>query len=291
MKMMIKLIFVLLFLFVSCSGDEEKETLYTFPSLSQGQLIEIKKTSEKMEGFFITTDLSDLDPSWAERGYYLYVCIRFLNDSTVNKELKKSAIPLLVQVSTHEDKPTAESVVLLHPQTMRSGEGVFYYEERQLFPLTDSSIVIRDVEYNIFDMIVNSKGKITRLNFVRKDVKPEQLDKRFTSEDDDEEEEEEEEEGEDEEEEKNLFLEVTSFAKQFSSSCNNWSVLNYEHSTELPTYLQTGFGSGESESDSPNENNDPSTPSQDSKSPNPPVLPIQPPAPIPDDTPYVLAPQ
>ena len=296
-----KLIFILFFLFVGCSDDEEKETLYTFPPLSQGQLIDLRKTSEKMEGFFITTDLSDLDPSWAERGYYLYVCVRFLNDPTVNEKLKKSAIPLLVQVSTHEDKPTAESVVLLHPQTMKSGDGIFYYEERQLFQFTDSSIIIRDVEYNIFDMIVNPKGKITRLSFVRKDVKPEQLKERFASEDnedgeeeeedaEDENKEEEEEDDDGEEEQKNLFLEVTSFAKQFSSSCDNWAILNYKHSQELPAYLQTGFSSeksGEIENKGSTEKES-STTSQDSRSPVPPV---QSPAPIPENTPYVPAPQ
>ncbi len=291
---------------MSCSDEEEKETLYKFPSLSQGQLIDLRKTSEKMEGFFITTDLSDLDPSWAERGYYLYVCVRFLNDHTVNEKLKKSAIPLLVQVSTHEDKPTAEAIVLLHPQTMKSGEGIFYYEERQLFQLTDSSIVIRDVEYNIFDMMVNPKGKITRLSFVRKDVKPEQLKERFASEEEEEEEEDDEEEEEDDEEEeeedeeednneeeeqKNLFLEVTSFAKQFSSSCDNWAILNYKHSQELPAYLQTGLSgetSGENKSGSSSEKSGTSTASQDSRSP---VPPIQPPAPISEDIPYVPAPK
>ena len=296
LNMIKKSIFILFFLFVSCSGEEEMETLYTFPSLSQGQLIDLRKTSEKMEGFFITTDLSDLDPSWAERGFYLYVCVRFLNDPTVNEKIKKSAIPLLVQVSTHEDKPTAESVVLLHPQTMKSGDGIFYYEEKQLFQFTDASIIIREVEYSIFDMIVNPKGKVTRLSFVKKDAKPEELKKRFASPEDDEKEEEEDDddddddddEEEEEENQKNLFLEVTSFAKQFSSSCDNWAVLNYQHSKELPEYLQINLSSEGTENENPTEKSGTSTTSQDSRAPTPP---IQAPDPIPEDTPYVPVPK
>ena len=167
-------VFILFFLFISCSGDDD--SLYNFPSLSKGQLVDLKTISETIEGFFITTDLSDLDSSWAERGFYLYVCIRFLNDKTVNEKLKKSAVPLLIQVSNNKDTPEAESVLLLHPKTVKSAEGgIFYYEEKQYFQFTDSPITIREMEYNIFDVEFNQKGKITRMFFIKKGTDLENL--------------------------------------------------------------------------------------------------------------------
>ena len=261
-------IFILFFLFVSCS-DEEAEYLYDFPPLSQGQLIDLKKISETIEGFLITTDLSDVDSSWAERGFYLYVCIRFLNDETVNKKLNKSAIPLLIQVSTHKDKPEAESVLLLHPKTVKSDAGgVFYYEEKQHFQLVDSPITIRNMEYNIFDVEFNQKGKITHISFIKKgtslddlqavreageDDEEEDDDEQSTTDDenadddnDDENTDNEDNETDDEKEEskKDLLLEVQAFAKQFSSSCTDWPILKYKHSDGLPDYLQVRY-SGE----------------------------------------------
>lgn len=289
-----KLIFILFLLLVRCSDDEEKpEILYSFPSLSQGQLIDLKKQSEKIEGFFVTTNLSDLDSSWAERGFYIYVCIRFLNDQTVNDKLKKSAIPLLVQVSNHKDKPEAESLLLFHPQTVKSEKnGIFYYEERQFFEFIDSPMIIRDTEYNIFDMMFNEKNKITELSFIKKGIRSEDLN-RFVSDDDTSEDEEEatdddDDEGEggggndgegvggDESEEeyyssnenddnndendaeysdgkkseKGITLGITAFARQFSSSCEDWAILNYNHLKTLPDYLKVSYGSGDSSGDS-----------------------------------------
>lgn len=264
-------ILILFFLFISCS-DEEAEYLYDFPSLSQGQLIDLKKISETIEGFFITTDLSDVDNSWAERGFYLYACIRFLNDETVNKKLNKSAIPLLIQVSTHKDKPEAESVLLLHPKTVKSDAGgVFYYEEKQHFQFVDSPITIRGIEYNIFDVEFNQKGKITHISFIKKGTSLDDLqavreegedendeeddeDERNTDnenddnngDDDDTDDDNEDNDNDDEKEEskKDLLLEVQAFAKQFSSSCANWPILKYKHSDGLPDYLQVRY-SGE----------------------------------------------
>ena len=244
-----RLFFIVFFMFLACSDEpEQAELLYDFPPLSQGQLIDLKKTSETMEGFLVTTDLSDLDSSWAERGLYLYICIRFLNDPTVNTTLNKSAIPLLIQASHHKDKPTAESIALLHPKTIKPDkEGIFYYEEKKKFNFTDSSIMIRNKEYNIFDINFNSKGRITHISFIQKGTKKEDLDKLLTEralspQDEESEEESTEEESSEEttEEEvkEDLVLTVTSFARQFNSSCNNWAFLNYKHSTATPDYLQ-----------------------------------------------------
>lgn len=277
-------IFILFFLLISCSGDEDDEYLYDFPSLSQGQLIDLKKISETIEGFFITTDLSDLDSSWAERGFYLYVCIRFLNDETVNKKLNKSAIPLLIQVSNHKDKPEAESVLLLHPKTLKSGAGgIFYYEERKNFQLADSPIVIRDKEYNIFDLEFNQKGKITHISFIKKGATPEDLkeaEKNGEEEDDDDDDGKKNGDEDDEEDsKKDLLLGVKAFAKQFSSSCTNWPILKYKHSDELPDYLQVNY-SGEGE--------DPKNKKDGAQGKSkPPEVPAEVRAPIPEDAPHV----
>lgn len=278
MNLLMRLLLILFL--VSCSGDDENDNvLYSFPALSLGQLVDLKKRSEPIEGFFITTDLSDLDSSWEERGFYLYVCIRFLNDEEVNKKINRSAIPLLVQVSTHKDKPTAESVVLLHPNTVKDGKGTFYYEERKHFQLAESPIAIRNIEYNIFDVLFNEKGKITNLSFLKNGITLEDL-KNVEEEDDDEVEDNEDpennvggsesdddeeddaedgdedddwavEEDDDQEEEikikkKDVILEVKAFAKQTTSSCATWPILNYKHSHEIPDYLKVNYGTGQS---------------------------------------------
>ena len=260
---------LLLFFLVNCSDDEKNtRVLHDFPSLSQGQLIDLKKISETIEGFFITTNLSDLDSAWEEQGFYLYVCIRFLNDETVNSKLNKSAIPLLIQVSTHKDKPEAESVLLVHPKTMKSGVGgTFYYEEKVHFKfhLADTSMVIKNTEYNIFDVIFNPKGKITQLSFLKKGTSLEELEKAIPEEEDDDEVEDEDsgEEGSDDENDddteekvkkrKDLILEVTAFAKQFSSSCTGWPILNYQHSEEIPLYLQVKYSENLDENNNNNQ--------------------------------------
>ena len=253
MALLIRLL-VILFL-VSCSGDTERNNiLYGFPSLSQGQLVDLRNRSETIEGFFITTDLSDLDSSWEERGFYLYVCIRFLNDAGVNQKLNNSAIPLLIQVSTHKDQPTAESVVLLHPET----EDTFYYEERKHFQLAESPILIKDTEYHIFDVLFNEKGKITNISFLKAGVTLEDLKnaEEDTDEDEDsnngEEETDENEEVDTELKKKDVLLEVTAFAKQSSVSCQNWSLLNYNHSDQVPDYLQTNYSRGQNSGDAGN---------------------------------------
>ena len=254
---------ILFFLLVSCSGgDDEAHILYSFPSLSQGQLIDLKNQSETIEGFFMTTDLSDLDSAWEERGFYLYVCIRFLNDKEVNEKLNKSAIPLLLQVSTHKDKPTAESILLLHPETVKDKKGTFYYEERQHFQFVDSSITIRNIEYNIFDVFFNERGKITNISFLKEGATLEDLanDSSESEEEEEEEDDENDDENENEDEDReetaeddseqekkqDVLLEVKAFAKQFSSSCTDWPILEYKHSEEIPDYLKVNYIEGNS---------------------------------------------
>ena len=195
----------------------------SFLPISWEQLTELKKTSEKIEGFFLSTDSSDWDNSWAERGAFLYVCIRFLNDETVNGRLNKSAIPLLLQASNYKDRPEAESVLLLHPET----KGIFYYKERAHFSLVDSAIMIGEKGYSLFDVKFNQERKITHISFLKEGIPLEDLEQVASATAD----------SDGSGEEKDPILEATDFAKQHSSSCTNWPILNYNHSNELPDYL------------------------------------------------------
>ena len=100
----------LLSVVLNCTDNSDNYLYsYEFPSLSLGQLVDLKKSSESMEGFFLTTDMSDFDASWANRGFYLYTCVRFLNNEGINNKLKKSSIPLLIQISNNKNKPMAEA--------------------------------------------------------------------------------------------------------------------------------------------------------------------------------------
>lgn len=230
-------------IFVILIGCLEDNTLYTFPSLSAGQLVDLKKASETIEGFFLTTDLSDLNVSGTKTGSQIYVCVRFLNDPAVNTKLKKSAIPLLVQVSTDQHVPQAESVVLLHPKT----KGVFYYEESQAFNLPTSSFILNSKEYNLLDFHFNKNGKVSKIYFKLKEVplkdirqEPGQdIDQYISSI------------GESsnllEQEGSNnndtsppagSILKISSFAKLDSIDCSVWSRLRYTHVEEIPEYLQ-----------------------------------------------------
>ena len=290
---------------LSCSNEDDKiETLYEFPSLSQGQLVDLKKASESMEGFFITTDLSDWDPSYADRGFYLYVCVRFLNDPTLNEKLNKSAIPLLIQASNHPDRPEAEAILLLHPKTKKDeGHSQFYYEEQQHFGLASTAIKVKEVEYLILDSLFNSSGRLMEMSFLKKgtDLKSLKLEDGFqrpippdsnTEENNEESEDEGESTTEDEElKAQNLILTVGAFAKQFSKSCSGWPMTHYTHSAELPSYLKVQYSGEENPSTSSETKEEPET--TDSNPPsvslNSAGIPEQ--TLIPEEAPYVPVPK
>ncbi len=281
--------FLFVFWIIACSEEkEETELLYAFPTLPYKQLNDLKKKSEKMEGFFLTTDLSDWDSSYSERGAYLYVCIRFLNDPAVNDKLKKSAIPLLVQVSiNNETAPMAESVVLFHPQTInnKSQKRIFYYEEREKFQLKHAPVIIKNKAYNVFDVEFNNKNRITRISFIQQGVKPEELNRVVFTEAEDEKnsagEPAKEEPANGEEDKKDLVLQAGAFAKISSSSCENWARLNYKHSQNLPDYLKPPE-SAEGTSDK-----GVSVTSHDSRSPGDSTSSVTPLAPLSEDTPHI----
>ncbi len=249
-KIKIFLLGYILLLFLSaCSSDEkeEKEILYDFPPLSLSALTALNTMSESMEGFFVTTDLSDWDKSYADRGFYLYVCIRFLNDPTVQGKLNKSAIPLLIQASNDKDQPEAEAVLLLHPKTKKpGGDFWFYHEEGQKFALAGSPLSIKEQEHLVLDVGFNSESRLMEVSFLKKDVSLKLLDRPVAPDPEEEEESVDTEEGDniDEETKKDWVLKVGSFAKQFSSSCENWPVLNYTPSQEFPDYVKSGEGEG-----------------------------------------------
>ena len=242
-------LFIVFLFFSACAEeDKEKEILYDFPSLSLGQLVDLKKESESMEGFFITTDLSDWDPSYADRGFYLYVCVRFLNDLTLNEKLKKSALPLLIQASNHKDRPEAETLLLLHPQTKKSdGKYQFYMEESQHFALSATPILVKEQEYFILDSDFNSSGRLTSLSFLKKDTdlksldRPVQKAKEENDEESDSKEEPVETKNNEDDKAKDLVLKVGAFAKQFTGSCASWPILNYTHSEEVAEYLKVSY--------------------------------------------------
>ena len=289
----------ILFILLGCLEDN---ALYTFPALSAGQLVDLKKASETIEGFFLTTDLSDLNASGIKTGSQIYVCIRFLNDVTINKKLKKSAIPLLVQVSMDQHVPQAESVLLLHPKT----KGVFYYEESQAFNLPTSPFIWDNKEYNLLDFYFNKSGKVSKIYFKLKEVSlkdirqdPGQNVDQYIS---------------PASESSNLLerddstddgtsllegsiLKIGSFAKLDSMDCSNWSRLRYTHIEEIPEYLQIYYREKAQKSNSGSapsiqQKNNPDTANSDeSAAPTlPPV--INPPDPIPDvNAPFTPAPK
>ena len=287
-----KLPFFFLFVFWTACSDkkEETESLYGFPTLPYEQLVQLKRASEKIEGFFLTTNLSDLDPSFAARGLYLYVCVRFLNDPAVNSKLKKSAVPLLIQVSVNDETaPAAESVVLFHPQTLKADNqtGIFYYEERQKFQLKDKPIVLRGKEYNIFDVAFNEQSRIHQMSFIKKGAKWEDLDRpALTAQENEDSENTEEpaEDGETEERDKKYqVLWAGGFAKKSSGSCEDWDRLNYQHSTDVPDYLKPPAGSATA--DTSGQGAGAADHSSRLPAPSSPPL-VQAPKPIPENTPY-----
>ena len=227
---------LLLGVVLNCTGNSDNYLYsYEFPSLSLGQLVDLKKSSESMEGFFMTTDMSDFDASWANRGLYLYTCVRFLNNEGINNKLKKSAIPLLIQISNEKNKPMAEAIVLLHPKT----DGVFYHVERRYFNFLSTPIQIGKVKYLIHDIKFNKKGKIIDISFVEETVDLKELKELLL------------EYGEDiysdyvdyaqntsNNSSDNPFIEATGFAKLFNNSCESWDFINYHHNDSVPSYLK-----------------------------------------------------
>ena len=254
------LIFIFMIFFMSCAEQpNENQPGYTFPPLSLGKLVDLKKVSESMEGFFMTTNLSDLYESGSERGLYLYVCVRFLNDENLNKKINKSAIPLLIQTSTDGEVSAdnkgqvAESILLLYSENQNQ----FLYSERQRFQLKDSFITLENVQYRIRNVEFNTHHKITSISFIPGDMEPEDLKAKDTEDveensdnngnsDNNNEQEEEEEDIDsggtnDEEEPEDRLMHVGSFARIHSSSCSHWPIFNYEHNEELPEHLRVEY--------------------------------------------------
>ncbi len=222
---------LLLLLLVLCScSDDEGQHVYSFRSLSTNKLINLKKISEKIEGLYLTTKLSDMSSS-SRSDSPIYVCIRFLNDKRVNARLKKSAIPLLIQISRNNITPQAEAVMLLHPHT----KGVLYYEENQAFHLPSQPFIFHNREYDILDLHFNKDGKLTDLYLKEQSVAIEDLNHLVSNT------------PPSANKHQNThpasirypILNLNSFVKIPISDCYNWSSLRYKLSDNMPEYLKT----------------------------------------------------
>ena len=222
----------------ACSSEDkgggsasQSGEVYAFPALSSEQLNKLKQSAKNLEGFFITTELSDHDTSWQDRGFYLYVCVRVLNDLGLNQKLESKAQPLLIQTSAHPASPQAESILLLHPETKKSnGQYVFYYEEQKKFALKSTPFTIGGKGYFILDVAFeNNKPK--RIDFAPSGVEVKNLKRSnfLNPEEDLEDSVSVSQEGADSAGTTPAsILTISSFAKQFSGDCKNWPVLNYK---------------------------------------------------------------
>ena len=211
-------------------------SIIEFPQLEDKTLNKLKTKAGSITGFFMTTDLSDFDSSWAHRGFYLYICVRELSDSKVDKDLKKSGVPLLIQVSNNSARPSAESVVFLHG----TGQQVFHHRDRRFFEWKSAAIPVAGSEYIIHNVFFNKK--ITKISFVKKSISEEELleweeyeiaygdsavdryneyyaEKKSSS--------------------SPAVLEIQSVAKVTTSSCDSWPFINYGLPPQEPPESKT----------------------------------------------------
>ena len=281
---------ILCFMVVFLGGCSGGELAYTFPSLSTGRLVDLKQDSEKLEGFYMTTHLSDFIPALAKKGLPVYVCVRFLNDKRVNKKLHKSAIPLLVQASTHKTGPQAEAAVLLHPKT----KGVFYYEENRVFKLPSSPFILQNTEYDILDVHFNKSYKLTHVYLKKRGVELDDISRLKPSlapaSEDLPEEPSEASQGAAKNSLDSPVLQLSSFVKLSSSSevCSNWPALQYKLLEDVPDYLKVAYSISKekgraSSPTNPTRRQNPPPPSAEDNRPRPP---IEPPPPIDETAPY-----
>ncbi len=280
-------LFIVLLILLSCS-EEKRNSVYTFTKLSTGRLVDLKKISEKIEGFFFTTHATSFFKDI--QGTSFYVCIRFLNDPTVNQKLKKTALPLLIQVGHQKTAPLAETVILLHPEN----NGVFYYEESQFFQLPSMPLILKNKEYEIMDLHFGSTGKITQLYLKQKEIslkkisesRPKKPPNNSTS------------------TQTPPVLKLSSFINLSSDSCKTWPVLRYTHSEEIPEYLKVHYSENQAPPTNPTPPNKGATSTTRSPQPQPqsqpqptthtqhpplPVVPTQ--RPINEKAPYKPAPK
>ena len=199
------------------------EPIYSFSVLSTEELTSLKELSQQMEGSFMTTHIEDSlgDLVCSKKDCYFYICIRFLNDESLNQKLERSAIPLLLQVSQHPDHPEAESILLLHPESNKH----FYYEERQLFQLPDQNLSYNNREYRVWDVQFNRFNKIEKILLAEQSLSLEDYQTQMKNE-------------QDQAVSLPLLL-SSSFSKRHSSPCTSWPILNFNHKKSTPpSYLQ-----------------------------------------------------
>lgn len=272
--------------FTGCEGEDTPPSAGTSPApLSLGQLVDLKKTAEALEGLFMTTALSD-DKAYSKSGKYIYVCVRFLNDPKVNQTINRQGLPLLVQVSDRQVGPKggAEAVFVLKPRTKKQ----LVYRDKKDLKLNESFIQLSKKSYRIWNVVFNSGNKLDRVTLAPRDLPVNKILKaearhlqRFTDEEFDlsEESEDDSEDSEGDESDPLLQLKVVDhFAPMSSRSCQYWTLSHYTHSSETPSYLQVKYQHTKSTSTS------------SSSSPSQPTSPVST-TPLPENKPHTRVPQ
>ena len=216
--------FTCLSLISGCGGSKKNEGLtsepiYPFPALGVPELTKLKELSHEMEGSFMTTHIKDSlgNQLCSKKDCYFYICIRFLNDEAINQKLGKSAVPILLQISQHQNRPEAESLLLLHPQSNNH----FYYEERLYFGLPDTHLTYNNRHYRIWDVQFNS-FKIEKVLLAENNLDLNNYKTQMESET---------------QSVTLALLEVASFSKRHSAPCTSWPINSFNHTEGTPSYL------------------------------------------------------
>ena len=245
-------------LLTGCEADPPEGTTTTPrpQPLSLGQLVDLKKTAEAIEGLFMTTALSDTDKAYAKTGKYIYVCVRFLNDPGVNKIINRQGLPLLVQVSDRPESPQgAQAVFVLKPRTKKQ----LVYRDKKDLKLEESFIQLNKKPYRIWNVEFNPEHRLHRVVLAPRDLPVSKIlkaeaghlqlftDEEFDIPDEPENDSEDlESSGGGEEGESDPLLQLKTikhFAPMSSRSCQYWNLSHYTHSSETPSYLQVKYQS------------------------------------------------
>ncbi len=231
-----RIYFAVFFVFTCFTACEQIQYTPTesLKTLSLGQLVDLKKRAEAIEGLFMSTQLSDQGGSFSAAGQYLYICVRFLNDSKVNKKINKKGVPVLVQVSDAQEKAKAELVFVFHTH---SHNGLSYRDSQFLYQpvkgqkvFKESFISLQGKDYRVWKVHFNRQNRLKEIILVPKNVPPEQI---FQQE-----------EVQGEEDSggiKDVLIPVGGFARMSSLTCQDWKISHYSHSKETPSYLKVQY--------------------------------------------------
>lgn len=230
-----RIYFASFFVFICFAACEQIQYTPTesLKTLSLGQLVDLKKRAEAIEGLFMSTQLSDQVESFSAAGQYLYVCVRFLNDSKVNKKINKKGVPVLVQVSDAQEKAKAELVFAFHT---RSHNGLSYRDSQFLYQsyggrkaFKESFISLQGKEYRVWKVTFNKQNRLKEIILSPRNIKPEQIFRQEAAG------------GEEDSQVKSSLITVGGFARMSSLTCQDWRISHYTHSKETPSYLKVQY--------------------------------------------------